>query len=100
VLVGKPAEAGEHPFGHEVERVLRRGRDPLALQPLVEVEDVDPARASLVRRPGDLTGQCLLPDVARHADDLAGLDIRAEADDEVGEAPRLVGEVAHHPRAP
>ena len=57
----------------------------LALDPLVEVEDVDVLRAAEIRGPRDLARQRLLPDEARDGDVLALLDVRAE-DGELGEA--------------
>ena len=68
---------------------------PLALDPLVPVEDVDVAGSALVRGAGDLAGQLLLAEIARDADELARLHVRAEADDQVGEPPGQVGVVAH-----
>jgi hypothetical protein len=67
----------------------------LALQPGIEDRDVDPARAALVRRAGDLARQRLLADVGRDADDLARLHVRAVADDQVGEAARELGVLRH-----
>ena len=64
---------------------------PLPLQPLIGVDDVDVVGASLVGGAGDLARQLLLADVARHADELPGLHVGAEADDQVGEAPGEVG---------
>ncbi len=67
----------------------------LALEPLVEVEDVDERGTALVGGPSDLAGQLLLPDVARDADELTGLHVGAEADDEVGEPAREIVVVVH-----
>ena len=67
----------------------------LPLHQLVPVEDVDVARAALVGGAGDLAGQLLLAEVARDADELAGLHVRAEADDQVGEPAGQVGVVVH-----
>ena len=59
------------------------------------VEDVDVAGAALVGGAGDLARQFLLAEVARDADQLARLHVRAEADDQVGEPAGQVGVVAH-----
>ena len=48
MLVGEVEQALSHPRRDEVERVVGRVQDPLALHPLVEVEDVDVLRAALV----------------------------------------------------
>ena len=84
VLVGEVVQPLPHPRRHVVERVLVGERDPLALQPLIEVEDVDELRAAFVRRARDLAREHLLADVARDRDELPRLDVRAE-DRELGE---------------
>ena len=85
VLVGQVVQALAEPRRDEVERVLGRVLDALALDPLVEVEDVDVLRAAEVGGPRDLARERLLPDEARDGDVLALLDVRAE-DGELGEA--------------
>ena len=62
-------------------------------------QDVDPARAALVGGARDLARQLLLARVRRDADDLARLDVRAVADDQVGEAAGQVGVVVHARRS-
>ena len=87
-LVRQPLEPLRHPRGDVVERRSVGMEQALALQPGIEDRDVDPARAALVRRAGHLARQRLLADVGRDTDDLARLDVRAVADDQVGEAAR------------
>jgi hypothetical protein len=70
-------------------------REPLALDPGVEGDDVDPAGASLVRGARNLARERLLAGVRRDADDLAGLDVRAVPDDEIGEPSSELGVVGH-----
>ena len=67
----------------------------LALEQLVEVEDIHERGTTLVRGPRDLAGQPLLAEVARHADELAGLHVGTEADHEVGEPAREIVVVVH-----
>ena len=57
VLVREVEEPLRHPWRHVVERSSVGVRDALALQPLVEVEDVDVLRALLVRGARDLPRQ-------------------------------------------
>ena len=78
VLVGEVEEPFPHPRRDEVERVVRRERDAFALEPLIEVEDVDVLRAALVGGARDPARQLFLPDVARDRDELPRLDVRAE----------------------
>ncbi len=70
-------------------------REALALHPRVERDHVYPAGAALVRGARDLPRQHLFARVGRDPHDLARLDVRAEADDEVGEPARQVGDVPH-----
>ena len=84
MLVGEVEQSLAHPRGHVVERVLGSVHDALALDPLVEVEDVDVLGAPFVGRARDPPGHVLLADVARDRDELAGLDVRPE-DGELGE---------------
>ena len=94
-LVREVPQPVDHP-GRDVRKRLRvAAEQALALEPLVEVEDVDERGTALVRGPRDLAGQLLLPDVARHADELARLHVGAEADDEVGESTREIVVVVH-----
>ena len=60
-----------HPRRDVVERRGIAVQQPLALDPLIPVEDVDVAGSALVRRSGDLARQLLLAGVARDADELA-----------------------------
>jgi hypothetical protein len=94
-LVGQPLEPLRHPRGDVVERLGVGVEQALALQPGIEDRDVDPARAALVRRARHLARQRLLADVGRDTHDLAGLDVRAVADDQVGEAARELGVLRH-----
>jgi hypothetical protein len=67
---GQPLESLHQPRRYEVERILRRERDALPLDPRVVRLDVDPARAVLVGGANDLARQLLLPGVGRDRDDL------------------------------
>ena len=67
----------------------------MALHPLVPVENVDVERPALVGGAGNLSGQLLLAEIARNADELTRLHVRAEADDQVCEPAGQVGVVAH-----
>ena len=87
-LVREVPEPVDHPGRDVRERLRVAAEQALALEPLVEVEDVDERGTALVRGPRDLAGQRLLPDVARDADELPGLHVGPEADDEVGEPAR------------
>ncbi len=95
MLVREVAEPVDHPGGNVVERLVRGREQPLPLEPLVRVEDVHVARAARVGSARDLARQLLLADVRRDADELAGLHVRAEADDQVGELPCQVDRGAH-----
>src|SRR5678816_4878452 len=93
----------EEPLGHPrrdvVERALvGRARDTLALEPLVEIQDVDVLRAARIGGTGDPARDVLLADRARHCDELPGLDVRAE-DRELGELPGPLLDPTHarHP---
>ena len=85
VLVGEVL----HPVGHPGRDVRERPgvavQQPLALDPLVGVPDVDELGPALVGGSRDLAGQRLLADVARDAEQLAGLNVRPELHDQVGE---------------
>src|SRR5262249_10118874 len=67
---------------HVVGRVLHAH----ALQPRVPVVHVDELRTALVRARGDRACQLLLAEPAAQVEDLAGLDVDAEVDDQVGVA--------------
>jgi hypothetical protein len=79
------------PGGDELERVVRRELDARALDERVEVRDVDEARSPSVTGGGEGTRQLLLSDVGADRENLAGLDVRAEADGELRQLlePRL-----------
>ena len=62
-LVREPLEPVDHPGRHELEGRLVGVGEPLALDPRVVREDVDPARAALVRRTRDLARELLLAGV-------------------------------------
>ena len=74
------------PRRHEVEHVVVGVLHTRALQVGIPVVDVHELGAALVgaRRQGP--GQLLLAEAAADVDDLAALDVRAEVDDQVGEA--------------
>ena len=95
MLVREPLEPVDEPRGDVVERRLVGVGDPLALDPRVEDPDVDVPRAALVGGSRDRAGELLLAGVRRHGDDLAGLDVGAVPDDELGEAAGQVGVVGH-----
>ena len=71
--------------------------DALALQPLVEVQDVDVLRAPLVRGTRDPARDVLLADVARDRDQLPRLDVRSEDGElrELSPSTRRSGSPAH-----
>src|SRR5262249_52355506 len=77
-----------------VEGVLGGVEEALALEPLVEVDDVDVPRAPLVCEARDLAGQLLLADVAGDCDELARLDVRT-AHRQVGELRRPLPALTH-----
>ncbi len=87
------------PVGHPGRDVRERLRvaveQPLALDPLVGVPDVDELGTTLVGGSRDLAGQFLLADVARDAEQLTRLNVGAELHDQIGEAAGQVGVVAH-----
>ena len=83
VLLGEVHEPLDHPRRDVVERVVCGVLDPLALQPLVEVQDVDVLGAALVSGAGQGARQLLFPDVARDRHELPGLDVGSE-DRELG----------------
>ena len=74
------------PVGDEVEVLLARVLDAGALDPRVEPLDVDELRAAPVGALRDRADHVLLAGLAGDRDHLAGLDVGAEADDDVGEA--------------
>ncbi len=78
-----------------VERLVGRELQPSPLDELVPPEDVDVLRAVLVARARDGACRVLHPEIGGDSEDLTGLQIRAEADEEVGEAVDIGGVVAH-----
>ena len=68
VLVGEVLHAVGHPRRDVRERLRVAVQQPLALDPLVGVPDVDELGAALVGGSRDLAGQLLLADVARDAE--------------------------------
>ncbi len=95
-----PLGVREHPapvpLGHVVERVGIRVLDPSALDPGVEVVDVDELRAAVVGRRRDRARHLLLADLAVDDHDLAGLDVRT-VDGELGEACPAIAHQAGDP---
>ena len=59
-LGGEVQEPVTHPLRDVAERLRIAAEQPLALDPLVEVEDVDVQRPALVAGAGDFPGQLLL----------------------------------------
>ena len=94
-LVREVPQPVDHPGRDVPERLGVAAEQALALEQLIEVEDVDERGTALVGGPCDLAGQPLLPDVARDADELARLHVGAEADHEVGEPAREIVVVVH-----
>ena len=74
------------PRRHEVEHVVGRVLDPNELEVRVPVVDVDELRAAFVGARCDRTRELLFAEAAAEIEDLAGLDVDAEIDDEVGVA--------------
>jgi hypothetical protein len=73
------------PRRHEVERLLSRMEHPRALHVDVEHGEIDELRLLFVGDLGDRTRQLFLPGLAADGDDLPGLDVGAEAHDELGQ---------------
>ena len=94
-LVGQPLEAAADPGRHVVERRLVRVQEPLAFDERIPPEDVDVLRAPLVGGPGEGAGRVLHAEVGGDAEDLPGLEVGAEADQEVGEPIAIAGAVLH-----
>ena len=95
MLVREPLQPLLEPRRHEVERALVRELEPLALDELVPPEDVDVLRPPLVAGARDRVRELLHPVIRGDAEDLARLDVRAEADEQIGEAVDVLGAVAH-----
>jgi hypothetical protein len=74
------------PRGDEVERVVGGVLHARPADMRVEVGEIDEARAVAVAARGDRACRRLAPDLAPQLDDLARLDVGAEADDEIREA--------------
>jgi hypothetical protein len=74
------------PLGDEVEVLLARELDARALDPRVEVLHVDEFGPAPVGARRDRPDEVLLAGLAGDGDDLAGLHVGSEADDDVGEA--------------
>jgi hypothetical protein len=66
-------------------------QDPRALDVQVEDRDVDELRSRAVGRVGDGARELELGRLAGDRDDLPGLDVRREADDEICEALERAG---------
>ena len=94
-LVREVPQPVDHPGRDVPERLGIAAEQALPLEQLVEIEDIDERGTALVRGPRDIAGDPLLPDVARHADELTRLHVGAEADHEVGESPREIVVVVH-----
>ena len=87
-----PAE----PLGHEVERVRIRVLDASALDPGIEVVDIDELRAPVVGGSRDRSRERLLAELGGDQHDLAGLDIRP-VNSELGEAAPAITHQAGDP---
>ena len=87
-----PAE----PFGHEAERVRICVLDARALDPRIEVVDIDELRTPIVGRCRDCARELLVTELGGDQHDLAGLDIRPEHS-ELGEAAPAITHQAGDP---
>ena len=79
-------EAPAVPRRHEVEGVLGRALEADPLDVRVEVPGIDEAGATLVRGGGDQPGERRRTGLGDDPDRLAGLDVGADLDDQVGVA--------------
>ena len=79
------------PGGDEVDRVLGRPLEPDPLDERVEVPGVDELRSALVGLGGDEPHERRGPRLGHDPDDLAGLDVRADLDDQFGVAAEGLG---------
>ena len=95
MLVREPAHPLADPGRHELERVLRGKLEPRPLDEHVEPEDVDPAGAATVGRAGDRANGVGHLVVGRDREDLAWLEVRAEPDEQVGEALEVAAAIQH-----
>ena len=95
VLVREPAHPLADPGRDELERVLRGELEARPLDERVEPEDVDPAGAATVGRAGDRANGVGHLVVGRDREDLARLEVRAEADEQVGEALEVAAAILH-----
>ena len=84
-LVTQREHAVAEPRWDEVERLGRRVQGASALQIRVEDGEVDVPGTPFVGDLGDGAGQRLLARLGADGDDLIGLDVGAEADDQLGE---------------
>ena len=84
------------PGGHEPERLGSGVQRADALEMDVEHVQVDELGAGLVGGLRDRARERLLPGLGAEAHDLTGLDVRAEADDQLGERVDLVGGAGTH----
>ena len=95
VLAREVLHAIRHPWRDVRERLRIAVEQPLALDPLVRVPDVDELGTTRVGGSRDLAGQFLLADVARDAEQLTRLNVGPELHDQIGKAAGQVGVVAH-----
>ena len=95
VLIREPAHPLADPGRDELERVLRGKLEPRPLDELVEPEDVDPAGAATIGRAGDRANSVGHLVVGRDPEDLTWLEIRAEPDEQVGEALEVAAAILH-----
>ncbi len=86
VLIAERDDAVAEPRRDEVERVLGGVQQALALDVQVEVRHIGELRAVTVGAGGQRARDLLLADLGSDRDDLARLNVRAESDEQVGEA--------------
>ena len=95
-LLAEPQQARAGLGRDVVERLGARVEQALALHQRVPPPDVDEARALAIGGSGDRAHDLLGPEVGQDLDLLALLDVRADLDDQLGEALR-VAQICHAP---
>src|SRR5439155_11737554 len=91
VLLAERKQTIAVPGRDEPERVLAGALEPDALDVRVEVPRVDELRAALIRRFGDGAHERGRPRLGLDVDDLPGLDVGADLDDQRGVATQRLG---------
>src|SRR5205807_4971060 len=88
--ISLPTPAPYTTLSRSCEQRVRDVLDPRTLQPRIEISDVDEARAAGIRARRDGADELLLSDSRRDVDHLSRLNVRAEVDDQPGEAFRSI----------